>query len=191
ISAILGLDNPAVRRANLVAFIFSVAFVAMESALTFLATKRFGYTARENGFLLGFLGLCAIVTQGYIVRKLLKTMDEIRVLTGGLAFTGVGLLIIGFATLPWMLYVGLAVLAVGSGLVNPATTGLISLYASQAEQGRVLGIFRSLGSLSRAFTPLLAGTVFWAFGSKSVFVGGAIMAALALALSIGLPKPVK
>ena len=191
ISAILGLDNPAVRRANLVAFIFSVAFVAMESALTFLATKRFGYTARENGFLLGFLGVCAIVTQGYIVRKLLKTVDEIRVLTSGLAFTGVGLLIIGFANAPWMLYLGLAVLAVGSGLVNPATTGLISLYATQAEQGRVLGIFRSLGSLSRAFTPLLAGAVFWVFGSKSVFVAGAVMAALALALSIGLPKPVK
>src|SRR5688572_9145147 len=160
----------------------------MEAALTFLASARFGYTARENGFLLGFLGLCAIITQGYIVRKLLKTVDEIRVLTGGLALTGVGLLVTGFATLPWMLYVGLAVLAVGSGLVNPATTGLISLYASPSEQGRVLGIFRSLGSLSRAFTPILAGIVFWGFGSKSVFVAGAVMAGIALALSTSLPK---
>jgi MFS family permease len=191
ISAILGLDDPAVRRANLVAFIFSIAFVAMESSLTFLATTRFGYTARENGFLLMFLGFCAIVTQGYIVRKLLKTVDEIRVLTGGLAFTGVGLLVIGFAMQTWLVYVGLAVLAIGSGLVNPATTGLISLYASPAEQGRVLGIFRSLGSLSRAFTPVLAGIVFWVFGSKSVFIAGAVMSALALAISTTLPKPVK
>jgi MFS family permease len=191
ISAILGLDDAAIRRANLVAFIFSVAFVAMESSLTFLAERRFHYTARENGFMLGFLGLCAIVTQGYIVRKLLKTVDEIRVLTGGLALTGVGLLVIGFATVPWMVYVGLAVLAVGSGLVNPATTGLISLYASPSEQGRVLGIFRSLGSLSRAFTPVLAGVVFWMFGSESVFVAGAVMAGLALVLSTRLPKPVK
>jgi MFS family permease len=191
ISAILGLENPAVRRANLVAFIFSIAFVAMESALTFLGTKRFGYTAWENGMLLAFLGLCAVLTQGYIVRKLLKTVDEIRVLTGGLAFASVGLLVIGFATLPWMLYVGLAVLAVGSGLVNPATTGLISLYASASEQGRVLGIFRSLGSLSRAFTPVLAGIVFWVYGSESVFVAGAVLSVLALALSFSLPKPVK
>jgi MFS family permease len=191
ISAILGLENPAVRRANLVAFIFSVAFVAMESALTFLGTKRFGYTARENGMLLAFLGLCAVITQGYIVRKMLKTVDEIRVLTSGLGFASVGLLVIGFATHPWMLYVGLALLALGSGLVNPATTGLISLYANPSEQGRVLGIFRSLGSLSRAFTPVLAGVVFWVFGSKSVFVAGAVMAALALTLSVSLPKPVK
>ena len=55
----------------------------------------------------------------------------------------------------------------------------------------MLGIFRSLGSLSRAFTPVLAGVVFWVFGSKSVFIAGAVMSALALSLSFSLPKPVK
>lgn len=191
LGAIFGLENPAVRRANLVSFVFSVAFVAMESALTFLATKRFGYTVRENGMLLGFLGVCAIVTQGYIVRKLLKVADEIRVLKAGLAFTAAGLLVIAYAAQPWMLYAGLAALALGSGLVNPSTSGLISLYAGAEEQGRVLGIFRSLSSLARAITPVLAGVVFWRFGSASVFVGGAGLSLLALALGAGLPKPVK
>ena len=191
IAAILGLANPALRRTNLVAFVFSIAFVAMEAALTFMATQRFGYTAWENGMLLGFLGLCAIVTQGYIVRKLLKVADEIPVLASGLAVTAVGLLLIGYAPKPSMLYVGVALLALGSGLVNPSTTGLISLYAGPDEQGRVLGIFRSLSALARAFTPMLAGIVFWRYGSKSVFVSGAVLAILALALSTRLPKPVK
>jgi MFS family permease len=191
IRAILGLENPAVRRANVVAFVYAIAFVAMEAALTFLAQQRFGYTARENGYLLGFLGLCAIVTQGYIVRKLLKVADEIRVLTAGLLFSVVGFFVIGYAGWPWLLYVGIALLALGSGLVNPSTTGLISLYAGPEEQGRVLGIFRSLSALARAFTPLLAGLVFWRFGSASVFVGGAVLSLAAWALSTRLPKPVK
>jgi MFS family permease len=191
ISAILGLENPAIRRANLVAFVFSVAFVGMESALTFLGAQRFGFGVRENGYLLGFLGLCAIVTQGYIVRKLLKVTNEIRVLTAGLAFTTLGLLLIGFAPWPWLLYVGLAALALGSGLVNPSTSGLISLYAGADEQGRVLGIFRSLGALARAITPVLAGLVFWRFGSASVFVVGAALSLLALGFSRTLPQPAK
>ena len=191
IAAILGLANPALRRTNLVAFVFSIAFVAMEAALTFLATQRFGYTARENGLLLGFLGLCAIVTQGYIVRKLLKVADEIPVLTAGLAVTAVGLLLIGYAPKTGLLYLGVALLALGSGLVNPSTTGLISLYAGPEEQGRVLGIFRSLSALARAFTPMLAGVVFWRFGGSSVFVSGAVLTILALVLSTRLPKPVK
>lgn len=191
ISAILGLQNPSIRQANLVAFIYSISFVAMEASLTFLAAERFGYTARQNGFLLGFLGLCAIVTQGYIVRVLLKRYNEIHILSGGLAISVVGLTCIGYAPHPGLLYVGLAALALGSGLVNPSTTGLISLYSSQTEQGRAMGIFRSLGSLSRAITPVLAGVVFWVFGSTSVFVGGAVFAAGALWLSRSLPKPVK
>jgi MFS family permease len=191
IAAILGLKNVAIRRTNVVAFIFSIAFVAMESALTFLAAERFHYTARENGYLLGFLGLCAIVTQGYIVRKLLKVANEVRVLTSGLGFSIVGYFVIGYAAQPWMLYFGLALLALGSGLVNPSTTGLISLYAGPEEQGRVLGIFRSLSALARAFTPLLAGIVFWRYGGTSVFVAAAVLSAVALALGMKLPKPVK
>lgn len=191
LAAILGLENPAVRQANLVAFLFSVAFVGMEASLTFLGQQRFGYTAKENGYLLGFLGLCAIFTQGYVVRKLLKVVDENRVLNLGLASATVGFVIVGYCATPWQLYLGVGVLVFGSSLVNPASTGLISLYASAAEQGRVLGIFRSLGALSRAFTPVLAGVVFWVFGAPTVFVAGAVLAIVALVLSRRLPKPVK
>ena len=191
VAAIFGLGDPAVRRINLVSFVYSLAFVAMESALTFLAAERFGYTARENGYLLGFLGVCSIITQGFIVRKLLARVDEIPVLGSGLFLSACGLLAVGFAQQPWLLYSGLALLATGSGLVNPASTGLISLYCGAQEQGRVLGIFRSLGSLSRAITPVLAGAAFWLFGSRSVFVAGAVLAAGAFALSTTLPKPVK
>ncbi|MBI5691659.1 MAG: MFS transporter [Verrucomicrobia bacterium] len=189
--AILSLESPAVRRTNLVAFVFSVAFVAMEATLTFLATQRFGYTARDNGLLLGFLGGCAIFTQGYVVRKMLRVLTELRVLSIGLAVSVVGFVLVGLAAAPWQLYVGVAVLVFGSGLVNPSTTGLISLYASPAEQGRVLGVFRSLGSLARAGTPVLAGVLFWAVGSLAVFVAGALLVSVALGLSRRLPRPEK
>ncbi len=189
--AILMLDNANVRRANIVAFIYSTAFVAMETSLTFLAAERFHYGTTQNTYLLVFLGLVAIVTQGYLVRKLLKTMEETSILSAGLILSFFGLAAIGLAGQPWVLYAGLAVLALGSGLVNPATTGLISLYAEPSEQGRVLGIFRSLGSLSRAVTPLLAGVIFWAFSSRTVFLVAALAAAGARLLSARLPKPVK
>jgi MFS family permease len=189
--AIFALENQAVRRTNVVSFVYSVAFVAMETSLTFLAADRFHYTARQNGYLLGFLGLCAVITQGYIVRRLLHRVDEIRVLGSGLLFSTAGLLAIGFAPAPWLLYAGLALLAIGSGLVNPASSGLISLYSAASEQGRVLGIFRSLQSLSRAITPLLAGAVSGLFGFRVLFAAGAGLALAAFGLGRTLPKPVK
>ena len=101
---------------------------------------------------------------------------------------------IGLAPSPVWLYTGIALLALGSGLINPSTTGLISLYAGADEQGRVLGIFRSLGSLARAITPIAAGIVFWSFGPQGsyvVFIGGATLAAAAWLASTRLPQPVK
>jgi MFS family permease len=119
---------------------------------------------------------------------LLKKADEVRVLRAGLVSTGAGLLAVGLCTRPWMMYAGLVFIALGSGLVNPSTTGLISLYTSQEEQGRVLGIFRSLGSLARAVTPMAAGAVFFIFGSKCVFVVAAALTAAALGLSARLAR---
>jgi MFS family permease len=190
-SAIFSIQNGPVRSANLVAFVFSVAFVAMEMTLTFLAADRFGYTASQNGLLLVFMGVCSIVTQGVIVRRLLKTMNENSVLVAGLALSAIGLVGIGFSSHAWMIYVALVFSSLGSGLVNPSTTGLISLYSSPSEQGRVLGVFRSLGALSRAITPLLAGIIYWSFGSLSLYLGSALLAVGALILARRLPKPAK
>jgi len=189
--AILSLDDSRIRSVNLVAFVYSIAFVAMEASLVFLSAERFGYTARQNGLLMGFLGLCSIITQGVIVRRLLRTVSETRVLGGGLIVSTFGLVMIGLAPTPVWLYAGIGLLALGSGLVNPSTTGLISLYAPADEQGRVLGIFRSLGSLSRAITPITAGIVFWTFGSTTVFLGAAVLAVGAWIASTRLPQPEK
>jgi len=191
VRAILSLDNAPVRAVNLVTFIYTVGFVAMETSLVFLGAERFGYTARQNGLLMGFLGLCSIITQGAIVRRLYKRMRETAVLALGLACSAIGLLAIGFTPAPALLYAGTALLALGSGLVNPSTSGLISLYAGASEQGMVLGIFRSLGSLARAVTPILAGILFFAAGSRALYIIAAALTLVALALGKKLPQPEK
>lgn len=191
IRAILSLDDARIRGVNLVAFVYSVAFVAMEATLVFLSAERFDYTAWDNAKLMCFLGVCSILTQGVIVRRLLRTVTETRVLGGGLIASTLGLLLIGFAPAEVWLYAGVGFLALGSGLVNPSTTGLISLYADAEQQGRVLGIFRSLGSLSRAITPITAGVIFWTWGATAVFVGAAVLALGAWFAGTRLPQPEK
>ena len=189
LTAIFAIEEPHVRRINLVAFVFSTAFVAMEVTLTYLATKRFNYTPSQNGILLGFLGLCSILTQGVLVRRMLSSMPETKVLRIGLILATLGFTLIAIAPSPWVLFVAMAFTAGGSGLVNPSTTGLISLYTAQDDQGRMLGIFRSLGALSRAITPILAGVIFWALGSWILFVVAALCCVLALLLAKPLVRP--
>jgi MFS family permease len=195
--AIFALTNPGVRLVNLLAFLYALAFCGMEFSLTFLADERFQYTPRQNGMLIGFLGVFSIITQGVIVRRLYKKMSETRVLFAGLVASSIALLVIGLSAAPWQLYIGLALVAIGSGLINPSSSGLISLYSETHEQGRVLGIFRSLGSLARAVTPIVAGVMFAIPGWRmltagwSVFVAGAALTVACLWLCAKLPEPVK
>ncbi len=187
--AILSLHNSAIRGANLVGFLYQLAFVAMETSLVFVSAERFGYGPVDNGKLMGFLGVCSIVTQGYIVRKLVGRVAETRLLAIGLLCSTAGLLGIGFAPTTGVLYAAVAALAFGGGLINPANTGLISLYAGPEEQGRVLGIYRSLGSLARAVTPICAGVLYWTAGAKMLYAAAAVFALAACAASFRLPQP--
>ncbi len=191
LKAIFSLDNAPARSVNLVSFVYALAFVAMETSLVFVSFQRFGYDAKHNGYLMGFLGICSILTQGVIVRRLLKKMRETTVLTTGLLCSTSGFLCVGYSPSPAVLYLGVGLLALGGGLVNPSTTGLISLYASASEQGRVLGIFRSLGSLARAVTPIVAGVVFYTLGANWLYCAAAALALSSCALSLKLPQPAK
>ncbi|MCF3648302.1 MFS transporter [Synoicihabitans lomoniglobus] len=187
--AIRDLPSPAVQRINCIGFTFALAFCAMEFSLTFLGADRFGFTAKQNGIMLGYLGVCSIITQGMIVRKLLKRQSETRVLKTGLILATVGFMFVGISPNVTVLYIGLGILALGAGFVNPATSGLISLYSADDEQGRALGIFRSLGSLARAITPVLAGVVFWVVSGTAVFGAAAALALGSWSLARTLPPP--
>lgn len=189
--AILGLENAAIRGANLVGFLYQLAFVAMEASLVFVSAERFGYGPMQNGKLMGFLGVCSIITQGFIVRKLVGRVPETRLLAVGLVCSTAGLLGVGFAPTVGVLYAAVAFLAFGGGLINPANTGLISLYATPEEQGRVLGIYRSLGSLARAVTPICAGVLYWTAGAGALYAVAAALALAACAATFRLPQPAR
>lgn len=192
--AILSLENTSVRSINLVSFLYSLAFVAMEGTLTFLGADRFNFGPQDNAWLMAFLGVCSIITQGFIVRRLLGRVRETAVLSSGLIFSSAGFVCVGFAPSVFVLYLGVALFSLGGGLVNPATTGLISLYANAQEQGRVLGIYRSLGSLARAITPIVAGIIYWSnrdHGAEILYCLAGFLGLSSLWLSRSLPQPQK
>jgi len=56
--------------------------------------------------------------------------------------------------------VAMGLISVASGILTPSLSGLISLATPAEEQGGVLGIYQSLGSLARAVGPFLGGFVF-------------------------------
>ena len=184
-------EFPGVNLANLIYFIFFLAFSGMEFTLVFLAAERFQYTPMDNAYMFVFVGLLMALVQGGVVRRMAPRVGEKRLALLGVALVLPGFVVTGLAGGTGMLYLGLALLATGAAMVTPCLSALVSLYTPASRQGEVLGIFRSLGALARAVGPIVACLVYWRYGSRTPYLAGAVILVLPLALAFRLRQPEK
>ena len=185
-----GQNLPAgVSGTNLLFFLYQTAFAGMEFTLVFVAKERLHYKPHQMMWIFIFVGLLIALVQGGVVRRLAPKLGERRLVRVGLSMLIPGLLIVGWAPGALPFYAGLALLAIGSALVSPCLSALVSLYTPGDRQGEVLGVFRSVGALSRAIAPIIAGLVFWKLGSQWPYYGSALVMIAPLLLSARLPTP--
>ena len=184
-----GVSAPGVQRVSAVSFGFLTAFSAMEFTLTFLAVERFHFEPADNAKMFVFVGFMIAAVQGGVLRRMAPRFGDRKLAIGGLALLIPAFLVVGYASSVVTLYVGLAMMAFGSALATPTLSALVSQYAPLEQQGLALGLFRSLGALSRAMGPLAGGLLFWRYGSVSPYLVGALTIVVPLGLAIGLPRP--
>jgi MFS family permease len=187
LAALRRIDFPGVPSANLCYFLYFTAFTAMEFTLTFLAVERLDYLPTDNMWMFVFVGLIIALVQGGVLRQLAPRFSEKRIATAGISLTLPGLALVGSAQSSLMLYAGLGLLAVGSALVMPCLSALVSRYTPADRQGFALGVFRSLGALARAIGPFLGGLLYWRMGSGAPYYVGAVLLIVPLAMCASLP----
>ncbi|KAJ2961742.1 hypothetical protein NQZ79_g3023 [Umbelopsis isabellina] len=159
-------------------FIFS----GMEFTLVFLTFDVFDYSNMQQGKLLGFIGIASSLIQGGYVRRKARTTGEKKMVLQGVIACVIALVM--FALLAEMrsgtilLFIGAFCFAVTSGTVVSCLTSLASMQCSDHDprlaKGHALGVFRSYGQLGRAIGPLVACTVYWAYGPVVCYSLGAI-----------------
>jgi MFS family permease len=143
------------------------------------------------GLIFVYLGVILIVTQGGLVRRLIPRFGEKPVMMAGLLSDLVGFLIVGITGSIGWFYVGLAIIGIGTGLVNPSVSSLVSLYSDASNQGRMLGVFRSLGSLARGFAPIGACLLYWWQGATTTYIVAALVLIGPWIMAMPLPRPAK
>lgn len=175
----------------LLSFVGTFAFVAMESTFALLGEARFGYGPVEVGLLFTYIGVATALAQVRVVGPLAARLGEPRALLAGLLGTALGLLGLAVAESVWLLVPSLGLLAVASGVTFALVTALVSLAASDDEQGGVLGLTASTGGLARIAAPLVATALFQHAGTAAPLLLGALLfAACAAASVLGAGRPV-
>jgi MFS transporter, DHA1 family, tetracycline resistance protein len=189
VSAILDvLGRPVLSRLILIFFLVILAFAAMESTFALWAIEQFGWGPGQVGYVFSYVGVLSAILQGGLIGALTRRFGEERLLLCGLALIGIGLLIMPPAHSVPLLAPAISALALGMGLTQPSLNSLISRRAGREEQGEVLGVSQSVGSLSRVLGPAAAGLFFGEFGRNAAFFWGAALVAAALLVAFKLTR---
>jgi MFS family permease len=187
--ALFSIPSAPIRRVILINALFVLGFSGLELTLGFLAAERLHYTPRELTIVFVFVGVVSVLTQGGLVRRLVPLVGEKAAGAGGLLLACIGMAWLAVSHSPATIYASLGLASVGSGFCYSALSALLSLYAREDEQGRLMGLFRALGSLTRAIGPVCAGAMYWRFGSTACYAAAAAVILVPLALALTLPPP--
>ncbi len=182
------LRRPVLSRLILVFFLVVLAFAGMESTFALWAMRQFGWGPGQVGYVFAYVGVLSAVLQGGLIGRLTQRFGEERLLLFGLALIGAGLLVLPFSRDVPILAAAVSGLALGMGLTQPSLNSLISRRAGRDEQGAVLGVSQSVGSLARVLGPAAAGFFFTEFGRDAAFLWGAVVVAGALLAALKLAR---
>lgn len=172
-------------------FFITFSYANIHATFLLFAERHDGLNlnSEEVGFLLSFMGIVGATVQGTMIKFFKKRIGEEKSLITGNILTCIGLALIPFSiNIPIMLAV-LTVLSFGNGLNNPMVLGLISQNVGQDEQGSVLGVNQSLGSLARFLGPVWGGFVYQSLGFQYPFLSGAFFMIIITVFSIVFLKP--
>ncbi|MBE4751031.1 MFS transporter [Corallococcus sp. ZKHCc1 1396] len=157
----------------------------------------------RSGALFAVVGVLSALVQGGLVRRLVapghgpvassggRGGREAPVAVAGFALTAAGLALLPVAPTYGWLFPVMGLLAVGSALVNPCLSALVSLHAPSERQGAVLGAYQACGSLGRIVGPALGGLLFTRLGPAAPYGTGAVLVGVGGVLALSLVTQVR
>lgn len=140
-------------------FFVQFALSLIIGVFSLLGYTKFGWDEAQNGYYYGLLGVSSFLTQAFFIRLFLKKISEVQMIKIGLFIFSIVIVLMGTTSWVWLLILVGALTPFAVSLVTINTQSLISLESKQEEQGIVLGVAQSFGSLGSVFGPLIGGTI--------------------------------
>jgi len=165
-------------------FLVTLGFAVLEGTFSLAAARRYGYSQAQVDGLWLYMGVVAVVVQGWLVGLLARRLSERVLVVLGAAALGLGFLLIPFAGPAIGLLTALALVVGGQGLASPSLSSLISKTVDEAVQGEALGVSQSLSAGARVLGPAGGGLIFDRFDASAAYLAAAACAAAALGLSL-------
>jgi len=166
-------------------FLLSFGESSLYSSFPLFAEGQLNMTAEEVGIQFFYIGIIAVVVQGFLIKPLTTLFSEEKLFMTGniLMVIGLGLIPLAQNMLTLALFLGL--MALGKSLNTPTITSLISKEAGDDNVGAIMGASQGLSGLGRMIGPTWGGALFAVyfglpFGATALIVATTIWIAFGL-----------
>jgi len=166
-----------------------MAFMAMNAILALFLQARFGFTQKTIGFVYTGVGTVSLVMRSIILGPAVRRFGEVGVMRIGLGSLCLSFLLQPLAPNLVLYAATLVMIPIGTALLFPATSSLVSRFASRSDLGVVMGVQQAYGGLARLVGPIWAGAAFEGLGSGSPLFLASGLAAATFVFALGLEPP--
>jgi DHA1 family tetracycline resistance protein-like MFS transporter len=156
-------------------FIFGLAFAIFQTIFSLYALTRFNLSAIQTGYILTYVGVLSVFTQGFLVGRLIKRVSEDILITTSVI--AMAFCLLGWALSPTVgiLLVVLAPTSLAGGLLNTLLTSTLTKSVDSSQTGGILGLSATIDSMTRVFAPALGGVLLASLGTWAPGLFGAIL----------------
>ncbi|MBZ0294424.1 MAG: MFS transporter [Anaerolineae bacterium] len=137
-------------------------------------------SALRIGLMLSMFGVGQLVTQLYILRRVLERWGEYVLVIMGTALRGISMITLVLLPNPYLAIFSVLVFAIGSGIQLPALQGLAANSVQDELRGGVLGVYQSVNSLGIIVGSALAGSLFAIHPEIPYVIGGLTLIVMTL-----------
>lgn len=168
-----------------------MAFMSMNGVLALYLDAVFGITEETIGYFYVFVGAVSLVMRAAALGPIVDRLGTVRTLRLGVLSIGLGLAAIPLPQTLWGFGLAVMLIPIGTALLFPATTSLVSRRARRRQTGQTLGVQQTFGGISRGVGPAWAGLLFQHLGVASPFwvAAGLVVLVGLLALRVTPDEP--
>lgn len=164
-------------------FLLSIPNGSLQAVFSQFTIDTFKWEPAIIGLMFSILGIQDILSQGFLMPKLLLKYNDVQIGMIGMVSEIIGYSFMAVSAL-FSLYplfiAGIFLFGFGDSIIGPSINGMLSKSVQASEQGRIQGGSQSIQALARIIGPIIGGKIYVSLGHAAPAFMGIILIAAAV-----------
>ena len=174
-------QRPLVGKMMVWIFVIIFASTSTQVILPLWCERRFDWGPQQFGYFIILFSLATAFAQIVLTGRIVRWLGEVKSILWGAGAATLSLLLLPLSTTVFQFAGAMPFFVFAQAIGLPSLTSLLSQLSGAKQQGKTLGLMRSVGGLASFLGAMWAGFVFEALGEDWPHWTGGILMAIALA----------